>query len=271
MIVKADDVTRGATAIWDHLFGPLRKEWDVFEFFEVPETSPVLDRFKELASRDTRSSTAKHVRYTKCPYIHLNGGWEELLESYRRTNRYTVRCSRRRLAETGDLRFDLCENGDDLPARMNDLIALNKKSWKARGGSESFCSDEIERFHHNVSRALMDKEILFLATMTLDGLHIGSFYGFDYNDKLYYYISAVQPMPVKRTNVLTALLGFCIEEAARRGRSEFDLLRGDEPYKRHWTGTTRQNESIRIYNKRIRSGIVYLYRVYRRLLSHPRV
>ena len=36
------------------------------------------------------------------------------------------------------------------------------------------------------------------------------------------------------------LIGRALEEAVERGGSEFDFLRGDEPYKRRWTGLRRR-------------------------------
>jgi len=270
-VVRADGVRARTKAIWDHLLGPLRDEWDVFELFDVPDGSPVLAVLRLLAERDTRSSGAKFVQNTICPYAPLPSTWDSLLRSFPRRTRYAVSYSRRRLNGQGDLRVRFCERSDELSGMVNDLIRLNRKSWNERGKAGAFATEELERFHHMVSRELFDRGRLFLCSLELDARHIGSFYGFDYADKVYYYSSAIERNPVSRVKVGTVLLGVCIEESIQRGRREFDLLRGNERYKRLWTRQYRSTTSFRIYNKHIRSGVIFLYRQSRRLLRRYRV
>jgi CelD/BcsL family acetyltransferase involved in cellulose biosynthesis len=75
---------------------------------------------------------------------------------------------------------------------------------------------------------------------------------------------------VSRINVLNALLGFCVEEAARRNCREFDFLRGDEEYKARWTDLRRQNVSIHFYNRGMKATLILSYRKYRNRANHRR-
>lgn len=270
-IVGADGVRARTKAIWDHLLGPLREEWDVFELFDVPDGSPVLAALRDLAERDARSSGAKFVQNTVCPYVPLPATWESLLRSFPRRTRYAVSYSRRRLGGQGEVSVRFCERREELSGMVDDLIRLNRRSWRERGKAGAFATEELERFHHMVSRELFDRGRLLLCSLELDARHIGSFYGFDYAGKVYYYLSAIERNPVSRVKVGTVLLGVCIEESIRRGRREFDLLRGNERYKRLWTSQDRSTTSVRIYNKHIRSGVIFLYRQSRRLLRRYRV
>jgi CelD/BcsL family acetyltransferase involved in cellulose biosynthesis len=245
-----------ATLVWEHLFGPLSREWDVLDLVEVPETSPILRTFGGLARTDGRCEEATPTKQTSCSYIELPSSREEYLARCRRSRRHFLRGSRRRLSSSGELRLQFCRTAGELPGQMESLISLNKLSWLDRGGSASFTSPELERFHHRVARSLLVRGNLLLCSMTLDGDHIASFYGFEYRDKVYYYISAVRRLPLRRVNVLDTLLLFCVEEAIDRGCREFDLLRGDEEYKRRWTSSARRNSSVRFYNRTMRSRIV---------------
>jgi CelD/BcsL family acetyltransferase involved in cellulose biosynthesis len=269
-IVRADRMVEGTTAIWEHLFGPLRREWDVFDYSEVPESSPVLAELSKLAVKDHRSAAAELAKRTVCSYIVLPGSWEEFLRHCHRDRRYFCTYSRRRLGQEGDLRVQFCERTDELRDQMSDLIALNKASWRERGGSASFSSASLERFHHRVAQEFLKIGRLLLCRLSLNGQHIGSFYGFQYNHKAYYYISAVKRHPVSRINVLNALLGFCVEEAARRNCREFDFLRGDEEYKARWTDLRRQNVSIHFYNRGMKATLILSYRKYRNRANHRR-
>ena len=270
-IVRADGIDKWTKAIWEHLVGPLARQWDVFEFLEVPETSPVLHTLQRIAGSDYRCVGAMPIELKKCPYIELPGSWEEFLKSRSGTRRYSFSYSRRKLAGQGDLQLRFCQTADELPAQMEALISLNKESWRERGGSDSFSSPALERFHQRVARACFDRGMLFLCTLRLDGEHIASFYGFEYRRRVYYYISAVKRNTAKRVNVLDALLGFCVEEAMKRGNREFDLLRGDEEYKSRWTPLCRRNVSICFHNRTKRSMALRLYRGCRRRVNHRAV
>jgi hypothetical protein len=101
-----------------------------------------------------------------------------------------------------------------------------------------------------VARNFLEKGVLFLCSLTLDGEHIGSFYGFDFNKTLSYYLLGVKRNPAKRVKTGTALLGLCIEEAIGRGCGEFDFLRGDEEYKYRWTADNRRNPRFTFFQRK---------------------
>jgi CelD/BcsL family acetyltransferase involved in cellulose biosynthesis len=260
LISGAEKAGEWAAAVWHHIFGPLRPQWDVLELRDVRADSPLLLAFENLARTDGRCHGAATIKRTACPYVALPESWDAYLAGCRRARRYYLLSSRRRLAAAGDLKIHFCDRAEDLPGRMGDLISLNKKSWADRGGSDSFASPELERFHLRAARSFLDRGELLLCSLTLDGEHIASFYGFEHRKRMYYYISAVKRLPRKRVNVLDTLLGFCIEESIKRGCSEFDMLRGGEKYKLRWTPMSRQVVSVRFYNRTVRSAALRVRR-----------
>jgi CelD/BcsL family acetyltransferase involved in cellulose biosynthesis len=268
LISGADRAGEWAAAVWQHVFGPLKPEWDVLELREMRGDSPLLLAFENLARADGRCRGAATFKRTVCPYVALPESWDAYLAGCGRARRYYLLSSRRRLAAAGDLQVHFCESAEDLPRRMADLISLNKKSWSDRGGSDSFASPELERFHLRAARSFLDRGELLLCSLTLDGEHIASFYGFEYRKRMYYYISAVKKLPHKRVNVLDTLLGFCMEESIKRGCSEFDMLRGGETYKLRWTPLSRQVVSVRFFSGTVRSRALRLCRGVRDLCKY---
>ena len=249
MIFAGDRSVDRAKVIWDHLFGPLRGEWDVFEYYDAPSDSPSREAFREFASRDRRCMKAELVGQSVCPYLALPGSWNEFLSQCSGTRRYAINYSMKKLAEQGRLEKRICENAEELAGQMETFISLHQESWNERGKPGSFSSDRFKRFHLRVANDFLRKGILFLCSFHLDGTHIASFYGFEYDRRLYYYLLGVKLNPVKRVKTGTAVLGHCIQEAIRRGCREFDFLRGSEEYKYRWTLTDRRNPNMRFYNR----------------------
>ncbi|UCG51789.1 MAG: GNAT family N-acetyltransferase [Candidatus Latescibacterota bacterium] len=259
-IVREDDAARWSELIWEHLFGPLRGEWDILEYIDVRADSSVLDSFARLSASDDRCAKMEQTGQSVCPYIDLPDRWDEFLQSFSSTGRYAINYSRRRLEKQGDLRLHFCENVDELPDQLRRFISLHQKSWRERGRAGAFATDKAKRFHERVAGDFLKKRILFLCSLSLDGTHIGSFYGFQFKNKLYYYLLAVERNPEKRVKTGTALLGYCIEEAITRRCREFDFLRGDEEYKYRWTKLNRENLRLRFYNRKVRVSVFIVYR-----------
>ncbi|MEJ2722759.1 MAG: GNAT family N-acetyltransferase, partial [bacterium] len=210
MIAKADDAAENAELFWNQLFGPLRSEWDIFEYDDVPADSPVSRQFVARAKTDRRCVAVEVTGHSVCPYIELPDTWEKYLETFSRTGRYRVTYSERRLRDQGDLEFLVCDDIEDVDRHMSDFMALHQKSWQEKGKPGAFATRTAREFHHRVARAMFLKNSLFLASLRLDGEHIGSFYGFQRNKKVYYYLLGVKKNPVKRIKTGTALLACCI-------------------------------------------------------------
>jgi Acetyltransferase (GNAT) domain len=249
MIVAAGDPKDTAKAVWDELFGPLRGEWDVFEYFDAPGDSPVRKSFEEFAGRDRRCLKTELVGYSICPYLVLPRTWNDYMRECSGSRRYTISYSMKKLSEQGQLEKRACENAGQLEGEMETFVSLHQESWVERGKPGSFSSDRFKRFHLRVAKDFLAKGMLFLRSFTLDGKPVASFYGFQYGGKLYYYLLGARVNPAKRVKTGTAVLGYCIEEAIAGGCREFDFLRGSEEYKYRWTSTERRNPRFRFYNR----------------------
>jgi CelD/BcsL family acetyltransferase involved in cellulose biosynthesis len=250
MMVTGDSPGEWSRRIWDQLFGPLRRRWDVFEYYDAPANSPVLDAFRTLVGRDKRCLKSEIVDYSVCPYVDLPETWEAFLARWGTApRRYKLTYSMKKLAEQGKLETRLCETSEELRGQMESFIALHQKSWNERGEPGAFSDARFAEFHRRVARDFLKKGFLFLYSFHLDGAHVGSLYGFEYDKTLYFYLMGFERNPVKNVSTGTAIVGYSIEEAIRRGCREFDFLRGAEEYKYRWTSTDRRNPSVRFYNR----------------------
>ena len=259
LIMGVKNVPGRARAIWDYLYGPLRSEWDIFEYYNVPNNSPVLDAFYRLGDEDDRCIKREIIDYSICPYISLPNSWDEYLKDFSQKGRYSINFSKRRLEQQGKMVLKFCKDVYDLPGEMQRLIALKRKSVIAGVRQENYATPEFERFHYHVARKFLEMGLLFLCSIRISGRHVGSFYGFIYNNTLYNYILSVERGIYKRVSIGRALLAYCIEEAIKNKYREFDFLRGDEEYKYHWTDLDRRNLSLRFHNRNANTFAFLLY------------
>ena len=242
-------------AIWDQLFGPLRKEWDVWDYSDVPANSKALLRLYRWADDDDRCLTRQIKAMTICPYLNLPANEHELVARLSGHHRYAINSSRRLLEKRGAVTFRFCERSADVLSEMQRLRDLNTRIWTERGHSGSFVNDNFVRFHDEVAQSMLRAGRLVLCSLRINDSHVGSFYGLQHGHVLYYYIMSVEKSHGNRINAGDLLLTECMLESIRRGCLEFDFLRGDESYKYRWTQTDRRNLGLSIYNKRLGAAL----------------
>ena len=249
LIVSRKNSEAVCSAIWEHLYGPLRKDWDVFEYRYVPSDSHTLNLLYKLSENDNRCLGAVIQGYTVCPYVTLPETWDAYLTSLSANQRRALKVSSDLMAQAGALDLRICDTAESLHVYMQTHIDLHRKSWIDRGQSGSFGTDRFRQFHRQLAGDLLAKGKLFLCNLELNGTPVGSFYGFEHNKVMYYYLLGVERSAAPRASIGRVLLGRCIKAAIERGCREFDMLRGDEEYKYHWTSRERRELSVTFYNR----------------------
>jgi CelD/BcsL family acetyltransferase involved in cellulose biosynthesis len=245
------------SAVWDHLYGTLRSDWDIFEYNNVPSDSSVLHSLYRLAENDDRCLAAVITEYTICPYIILPETWDQFAKSISADQKRDIKYSEDLLAKAGVLKLNVCDSIAEFPQFMKTHIDLHRKSWKDRGHSGSFNTERFRKFHNEFAQDILSKGKLLLCTLELNDVPIGSFYGFEYNKVMHYYLIGVDRSAVPKTSIGRVLVGRCIKIAIERGCREFDFLRGFEDYKYDWTDSDRREWCITFYNRSVRT-LVYI-------------
>jgi CelD/BcsL family acetyltransferase involved in cellulose biosynthesis len=256
VIADVDNHDEWLRAIWDQLFGPLRGEWDIWDYSDVPSDSRALARFYRWGDEDDRSMAREIVGMTVCPYMPLPK--TGLVGGLSKKRRYAVNHSRQLLEQQGALTFHHCLDPADVEPELRRLAELNTRIWTERGHKGSFATEEFGRFHSIIADEMLAKERLLLCSLWSGDRYLGAFYGFVYNRVLSYYIMSVEQGRESRANVGDVLLLACMEEAIRRGCCELDFLRGDEYYKYLWTRTDRRNITISFSNKTAGAALYHL-------------
>ena len=224
--------------------------WDWIELKEIPESAAKLN-LVNIFSHDFSDLTLKMKACNFCPYVVLPGSINLLMEKLSRKMRQNLT---RRLKEMRkDYRVELKrydEAGYSVKQAMTFLTSLNKARWSAQGMPGSFNEkyDDFRNFQIDAAERFAEKGWLGLYFLMANDEPISVEYTFEYGGKVYAYLSGFDPGYSKYSvgNLIVMLL---LERLIKNGFGEYDMLRGNEPYKFAWTNTYRQNFEIRLVRR----------------------
>jgi CelD/BcsL family acetyltransferase involved in cellulose biosynthesis len=211
------------------------KGWDLVDLQQLRNGGLLHDqsaRVKPFKSEETEQEA--------CPYIDLPETWEEYTKSLGKKTRSNISYHDRGLTKVYDVDFEAVSDAAVLSDEMENLYDLHLRRWNQRWLPGVFASKRVQNFHNEVAQKLMERGWLRLYVLRLDGLTQAVLYCFGYKDRTCYYQGGFEPSLAK-LSLGTVLTARAIKHAIDEGRSVFDFLRGDEPYKAKWTSHSVRN------------------------------
>lgn len=181
---------------------------------------------------------ATALRQEPCPVLPLPASAEDWWSGLPARLRSNLRYCRRRLEREGGATEQATAEG--LPEAMDALFRLHEARWRKRRLPGVFRSARVQAFHHEAAGGFLRRGWLRLYTLRQGGEIRAALYCFSARGRTYYYAGGFDP-GLARLSPGTVLTGHAIEQAVREGCTEFDFLRGDEPYKYAWGAVDRWN------------------------------
>lgn len=188
----------------------------------------------------------------ECPFIHLPQTWEDFQRVVHRKGKRDLARQWRRLQEQGQVHVHRIQTSGDLQEGWRILVRLHKARRQALGGRSSFVALPAQTFHEEFSRVALAQGWLRLYLLRVGEQCVAA----DYCLRLGNCVTGFQSgfdMSWSRYGVGTLLRGHAIAQAIAEGATEFDFLRGAEPYKISWGATSRRNTSLSVWKRR--SGV----------------
>jgi hypothetical protein len=184
------------------------------------------------------------------PYIALPPTWEEYINDLSSSMRYKIRDERRKCDRLGTISISRADNEHNLLFFMSELIRLHNKRWQARGMTGAFINDQFIGFHNELTRRLLKTGKLNLMLLAENGETRAVLYNIIYKNKIYFYQSGIETSEAK-VAFGYVLHSHCIEDALRKGRSEYDFLPkgGSDDYKDRFANRSRILADLYIVNR----------------------
>ncbi len=230
LIIDPDHSRRVAQVLAEYLLSH-RKDWDVLELEDVPDSSPSTAAFLQaLEEKGCRITPFLHHR---CCTVPLPDNSDEYLTRLSSGTRRNLLRENRKLGNEG-FHLEVIGNGDGslLGESLDDFFQLHERRWLARGSHGSLSAPNVRAFHRDVAAAFHRRGWLRLSFLKRDGQRIAGELGYVYDNRAYSYLLGLDPTsPWTRYSPGTVLCLQTIQRSIGDGLKEYDFLRGIEQYK----------------------------------------
>jgi CelD/BcsL family acetyltransferase involved in cellulose biosynthesis len=209
------------------------------------------------------------------PFVELAElEWEEYLAGRSRQLRSQLGRKLRSLRREHEVHFRRTQRADEVADDLGILFRLHDARWAERPGSSAFADPSVRAFHIEFARAALERGWLRLTAMEVDGVPVAALYGWLIGGRWSYYQAGFDPA-WSRHSPGFLLLAETIREAIEEGASEYDMLLGEEPFKRRFATSSRTVCTVFLAPRGGRAHIsaatgARLRRAWRRLPSGPR-
>lgn len=165
--------------------------------------------------------------------VSLEGINGDFLNSLSRNTRYQINRSFKTYAKDGsELELVFAHTKDEAVAFFDQAGPLHKQRWGEKPEQSGYANPAFMRFHHTlINNAWVSGEIA-LACLKHGERELGYFYFFIYRNVVYFYLSGL--VQEQNSKLKPGLCGhtLCIEHFKSLGMVYYDLMGGDDRYKK---------------------------------------
>ena len=221
-------------------------QWDVLDLDKLPSDRGTAERLRlRLGARGLVARTEVSAR---CGYAELPNSFDTYLQGRGSTTRRDLRLKRRRLDEAvPGVRFVIASTPEEVERVLSALVQMHQARWRRRGYPGSFATERFIRFQRGVALSALRDGYLRLYSLQGGAQILAVGYAFRVGDCVQGYISSFDERRPKLSVGMISVAG-AIEQAILEGARRFDLLEGEEPYKRHWATHVRENVRLRAFS-----------------------
>jgi CelD/BcsL family acetyltransferase involved in cellulose biosynthesis len=190
-----------------------------------------LTELPNLAKQMGYSVVCKQVAYSY--EIALPRSWESYLKMLGGKQRHEIRRKLRRLNEAGQIEYRVIHRPDEISEHMDIFFSMFKAS---RPDKSEFLTGQMVSFFRLLAQRMAQRGFLRMSFLDIDQVPAAGVMCFDYNDTIFLYNNGYDP---GFGNLSVGFLSkvYSIKDGIDRGRLRYDLLKGDEGYKKRLGST----------------------------------
>jgi CelD/BcsL family acetyltransferase involved in cellulose biosynthesis len=200
-------------------------EWNRFELDSVLPGSPTLKSLVPLVRQ--RGYQIEINQKNVSPQLFLPSSWENYLALLGAKDRHEIRRKLRRLEQGNTVNYVTTTEPEQMPQALESFFKLFQLSNTEKA---NFMTAQKRAFFTTMVSSLAEKNNIRLSFLEVDGVRAAATLCFDYNRDRYLYNSAYDPA-YSSLSVSLLLEVFDIQDAIKNGKTRFDFLSGNEPYK----------------------------------------
>jgi CelD/BcsL family acetyltransferase involved in cellulose biosynthesis len=231
-----------------------RREWDYLELSDIRADSIAATVFR--TTLESCGMTPRALFSSMCPYVRLPETPEVFAANLDPVLRQNMKRRSRALSREGSVEFCTIRDAREIESAFDDLLRLHQARFGVRGCESAFLDPRVRAFHRGTLKSLSQAGCVRIRLLKLQGRTIAVLYGFSIRQKLLSYQCGIDPS-YSRFGVGKLLISFALEDEIRNHGSEFDFLRGNEPYKTDWATGTRQLYTLLFFDEHGKSKIAH--------------
>jgi CelD/BcsL family acetyltransferase involved in cellulose biosynthesis len=216
-------------------------------------TLSYVDRHGPLAAAVRRHAGARERLVVervmlRSPYIVVDRTLADYLAQRRSSFKADLRRRNRRLAEHGEVRFEVRDGSQERDRLLAEGWELEASDWKGRQGTAVAAHAQTRRFYAEVARRAAARERLRLCFLRLDGAAIAFIFALEQGGVVYLMKGGFDPAHA-RVSPGQLLLERVIEHAFASGLRRIELLGGSEQHKLAWTDTVHERLLLQSFGR----------------------
>ncbi|KAA3612254.1 MAG: GNAT family N-acetyltransferase [Calditrichaeota bacterium] len=227
-----------------HFLSEKSRAFSFIELKDIPDTSKNIPFLTKYIGEYFPVYAMESSRI--CVTLPLPGEWDSFLARLGKRTRKDVGYDRRYIAKRHETRLEEFTNGKDITEAYKDLVQIYNERWEDEKGATRYSESDFARFEQTACEKLAHRGDYRLWLLYADDKPVAGISGYERNNKIYADVYAHSPQ-WHNLSVGNIVLGHAIENSIGRGIAEFDLSRGDEPYKYRWKGEEKRNYHIKIF------------------------
>lgn len=230
--------------------------WDLLELDGVPTNDSAMAKL--VAALSEAGCGVHRKPGLSCWKLPLPESMDEVYAGLSKNRRKVFRKLQRDSLDNGRLVFKLATTDDEFQNAMQLFVELHQKRRISLGEPGCFASQQFASFIEAVSNRLWEAGKLELSWIELEGRPVAVDFGLIDGDTAYGYQGGIEPEAEHESpgHLMTMSL---IQHAIASSRTNYDFLRGDEPYKASWNAQPQTTIQLRIAANRtaahLRQGV----------------
>jgi CelD/BcsL family acetyltransferase involved in cellulose biosynthesis len=222
------------------------------------------DDFRTAARAHGLRILGRTIEYS--PYVIIDGDYDAYEKTLAQRRRSELRRRRRRLAERGELTFEIADGKERLDGLLAEGFGVEGSGWKIEEGTAIVSRPETEAFYRYVAQWAAPRGSLRLAFLRLDGKPIAFHFTIEEGGSAYQLKGGYDPA-FREFAPGQLLVQDMIRWAFARRLRTYEFLGADEAFKLDWTASLRERIALHAFPRSASGAVAWTAQSYGRPLA----
>jgi CelD/BcsL family acetyltransferase involved in cellulose biosynthesis len=189
-------------------------------------------------------------KVSSSPFLSINTDWQSFLKSKSKHFREEQKRKVNKMKKTGQLDFVKVSNLDQIHEAMQDILIIERNSWKEKEGASFTAGPGLQEFYLDVAEAFAKEQCLCTYLLYLNSVPIAHLFGIAYESR-YYALKTSYDESYKELSPGVVLFNYALQDIFQSNFKEFDFLGVESRWKNEIASGTRSHVNVFIYPKNI--------------------